>query len=213
PFINRALELAQVPSHFVRGLRVTSPESLPIIEKELSMLGKILAYEIGGAIALTGRDAKVIEAGLRDPELGLVGDVSKVNESLLKRLISFDLIPVISCIAADEAGGDHAVLNVNADSVAGAIAGAFHAPVIFLSDVPGVLDNPKDPDSLLTNLSAQEIRERIADGRIAGGMIPKVEAALEALEHGASFATIADGRQVEGLSAALQAKGGTQIHP
>jgi acetylglutamate kinase len=104
------------------------------------------------------------------------------------------------------------VLNVNADSVAGAVAGALGAPVVFLSDVPGVLDDPQDSGSLIAALSEEEVGARIEDGRIAGGMIPKVEAALKALRQGASFAVIADGRDPLNLKMAALGRAGTRLY-
>src|SRR5690606_37325457 len=101
-------------------------------------------------------------------------------------------------------------LNVNADEVAGAVAGALGEGVAFLTNVPGVLDDPADPGSLLAELTRDEALARIADGRVAGGMIPKVEAALAALDQGAPFALIADGRDPAGVARAL-AGGGTRV--
>lgn len=210
PFIKAALEAAKIESEFVRGLRVTDAESLPIVEQALTYLNKQLSQEIGNAIGLSGRDAKVVVAKqAQNGELGFVGDVSEVNETLLHDFLEQTLIPVIACIAANETGDG--VYNVNADSVAGAVAGALKSPVIFLSDIPGVLDDPKDSSSLLTQLSQRDIEERIADGRIAGGMIPKVEAATRTLEQGAAYAVIADGRKPESIAQVLQEKAGTRI--
>ncbi len=210
PFIQRALDAAQLPSRFVRGLRVTSPDSLPVIERTLTMLGKQIAQDIGNAIGLSGRDARLIVASQRHPDLGLVGDVTQVNRELLDGLLGAGITPVIACIAAAHSG--EGVLNVNADSVAGAVAGRLHAPVVFLSNTPGVLGDPNDPNSLLTELSEDEVSLRIQDGRIAGGMIPKVEAALAALQQHAEFAVIADGRDPRQLAGALRGAAGTRVY-
>lgn len=209
PFIEQALGAARIPSRFVRGLRVTSPDSLPVIEQTLTMLGKQIAQDIGAALGLSGRDARLIVAAQRHPDLGLVGDVSEVNRALLDGLLGLGVTPVIACIAADASGDG--VLNVNADSVAGAVAGHLQAPVVFLSNTPGVLGDPTDPHSLLKELSETEVSARIQDGRIAGGMIPKVEAALAALQQGASFAVIADGREPQQLARALRGEAGTRV--
>ncbi len=208
PFIAEALEEAGIASHFVRGLRVTSAESLPVVERTLTQLGKTLAWEMGRAVGLTGRDAGLLVGEVLDRELGFVGRVTGVNKDLLEGLLGLDLTPVIACLAVDERGG---ALNVNADEVASAVAGSLRAPVVFLSNIPGVLDNPADPDSLLTTLSEGEIQERIRDGRIAGGMIPKAEGALAALNAGAAFAIIADGREPESLTATLAGERGTRV--
>lgn len=212
PFIKAALAEANIESEFVRGLRVTDAQSLPIVEQALTYLNKQLSQEIGDAIGLSGRDANVVVAKqAQGGELGLVGDVTEVNKALLLAFMQQNLIPVLACIAATEAGDG--VYNVNADSVAGAVAGSLQSPAIFLSDIPGVLDNPEDKTSLLAELSQADIEERIADGRIAGGMIPKVEAATRALEQGAEFAVIADGRKAESITQVLEGEAGTRIIP
>lgn len=208
PFIEAELQRAGIVSSFVRGLRVTSADSLPIIEQALSRLSKVLAQEIGPALGLSGRDARLLVAEPL-PELGLVGMVRQVNVELIHTLLTARLTPVIACIASNAAGDG--VLNVNADSVAGAVAGALGGPVVFLTDVAGVLDDPVRPDSLLSVLSEGDIRTRIADGRITGGMIPKVEAAIAALAQGASFAVIADGRHPELLARAISGSAGTRV--
>ncbi|MEM7737001.1 MAG: acetylglutamate kinase [Deinococcota bacterium] len=210
PFIKAALTKAGVQSQFVRGLRVTDETSLPIIEATLTHLNKQLSQALGNAIGLTGRDANVLQARTL-ADLGFVGEVTHVNASLLNVLLEHQLTPVIACLAAPE-GSSEGILNVNADSVAGAVAGTLAAPVVFLSDVLGVLDDPGDSSSLLRELSAADIHARIADGRIAGGMIPKVEAALATLAQGAAFAIIADGRSPDTLEAALNGQQGTTIH-
>ncbi|MBX3145119.1 MAG: acetylglutamate kinase [Trueperaceae bacterium] len=208
PFIQAALDAAGLEHRFVRGLRVTSPESLEVIERELTVLGKRLAHEIGPAVALTGRDAGLLVAEVASAELGRVGHMHSVEPQVLLTLRSAGLVPVVACLAADPDGG---LLNVNADEVAGAVAAALDEGALFLTNVPGVLDDPADPGSLLRSLSAAEAKERISDGRISGGMIPKVEAALSALEVGAPFAVIADGRDPAGVDEAL-AGGGTRLH-
>ena len=214
PFIAQALKRAGLASSFVRGLRVTTAESLPVVEATLTGLGKVLAGEISGrksfAVGLTGRDSSLLVARPLDPALGFVGEVVGINKELLEALLGANITPVVACLAESERGGG--VLNVNADGVAGAVAGTLGAPVVFLTDVPGVLDDPQNPGSLLSELSAAEIGERIEDGRIAGGMIPKVEAALAALSRGASFAVIADGRRGETLERVLSGGAGTRIH-
>jgi acetylglutamate kinase len=116
---------------------------------------------------------------------------------------------VLACIAENETLDG--VLNVNADEVAGAVAGELKIPVIFLTDVSGVLNNPDDKTSVLASLTATDIQDRISDGRIAGGMIPKVEAALDALQRGAEYSVIADGRNANMLREAIVGNSGTRI--
>ncbi|MFA5595192.1 MAG: acetylglutamate kinase [Trueperaceae bacterium] len=206
PFIKAALDAAGLEHRFERGLRVTTPESLEVIESVLTLLGKKLAQEIGPAVGLTGRDAALLHAAQR-PELGRVGRMTRVEPRILGALRAAGLVPVVACLALGEDGG---LLNVNADEVAGAVAGALGEGVVFLTNVPGVLDDPADPGSLLAELTRSAALDRMADGRIAGGMIPKVEAALAALDQGAPFAVVADGRDAAGVNAAL-AGGGTRV--
>lgn len=208
PAIEAALEAAGLETHFVRGRRATSDEAIDVVETALTLLGKRLAQEVGDAVALTGRDAGLLRAERIDPGLGRVGRMTAVRGEILERLLSIELVPVLACLAVDDAGE---ALNVNGDEVAGAVAGTLRAPVAFLTDVPGVLDDPHDPASLLERLEAGEARARIADGRIGGGMIPKVESALAALDLGAPSALIADGRRPEALADALAGHGGTHL--
>ena len=210
PAIAGALEAAGIASRFVRGRRVTGDDAIAVVEAALTLLGKRLAQEVGDAVGLTGRDARLIVAEVADPELGRVGRMTGVRVEVLRGLLAAGLTPVLACLAVDEAGEP---LNVNADEVAGAVAGALAAPVAYLTDVPGVLDDPSDPSSVLPSLSAAEARERIADGRIAGGMIPKVESALEALALGAPSAAIVDGRHPDLVLEAIRGRSGTRLTP
>lgn len=210
PAIAAGLEAAGIPSRFVRGRRITGEDAIEVVETALTLLGKRLAQEVGEAVALTGRDAALLKAEVADPELGRVGRMTSVRADLLEGLLSLGLVPVVACLAGDDGGR---MLNVNGDEVAGAVAATLRAPVAFLTDVAGVLDDPADPLSRLSRLDAAEARERIADGRIRGGMIPKVESALAALELGAPLALIADGRDAAGIAPALSGRGGTRIMP
>ncbi len=216
PFIKDALDRAGLEHRFVRGLRVTSEPSMVVIEDVLTTLGKRLAQEIGPAVGLSGRDASLLLAEPADPELGRVGHVRSVSPAALDALRAAGLVPVVNCVAVDERGES---LNVNADEVAGAVAAALGEGVFFLTNVPGVLDDPARPESLIGSLTKAEAEARIADGRIAGGMIPKVESALAAIARGAPFAVIADGRDPAGVTAALgqrgdaDVSGGTRVLP
>ncbi|HKI58368.1 MAG TPA: acetylglutamate kinase [Trueperaceae bacterium] len=208
PFISEALDAAGLPHRFERGLRVTSPASLEVIERVLTVLSKRLAQDVGPALGLSGRDARLLLADVLDPALGRVGRVTGVNADALGSLLAAGFVPVLACLATDAQGG---LLNVNADEVAGAVAGALGAGAVFLTNVPGVMDDPARPDSVLAMLSRPEAEARIRDGRIAGGMIPKVEAALRALELGAPYAIIADGRRPASARDALRGEGGTRL--
>ena len=210
PFIDAELRREGIAAEFVRGLRVTTAQAIGPVERALTLLGKRLAQEVGSAVSLTGRDARLLEARAFDEQLGLVGRMVSVNASLLKGLLSIGFTPVVACLAVNDEGEP---LNVNADEVAGSVAGTLGVPVVFLTNVAGVLEVPDDPGSRLDTLDRRQVEERIADGRIWGGMIPKVEAALAALDRGASWALIADGRAAEGLRDALEGRGGTRIIP
>jgi acetylglutamate kinase len=210
PAIAQALAASGVESRFVRGRRVTDHRAIGTVEAALTLLGKRLAQEVGEAVGLTGRDAGLLRAEVADPELGRVGRMTGVRREVLDALAASGLTPVIACLAVDPGGQP---LNVNADEVAAAVAGSLAAGVTFLTDVPGVLDDPADPASLLPRLTAAEARARLEDGRIGGGMIPKVESALAALGQGAPSATIVDGRDASALAEALDGRGGTRLVP
>jgi len=182
---------------FVDGLRVTDAETLDIARM---VLGGQVSREIVGAInrhdhlavGLSGEDAGLITATPRDSSLGFVGDVVHVDRGILDTLLDRAFIPVISTTATDAAGQGY---NVNADSAAIAIAEALAAEkLIYLTDVAGVLTDVADPTSLISRLSATRARLLIADGVVAGGMIPKVEACLAAVGGGVGSAHILDGR-------------------
>lgn len=210
PHIAAALTAAGVPNRFERGLRVTTLDAIGIVERELTLLGKRLAAELGDAVGLTGRDAGILVAERLDAVLGEVGQIVRVRREPLDALLNAGLTPVVGCLALDATG---APLNVNADDVAGAVAAACAAPCVFLTNVAGVLDDPADPATRIAVLTRAEAASRIADGRIAGGMIPKVEAALAALARGAPAAVIADGRRAGELARVQEGAAGTRLVP
>ncbi|WP_293912795.1 acetylglutamate kinase [Deinococcus sp.] len=210
PFIERELELRGLRSEFVRGLRVTGDEVMGVIEMALGKLNKELSWEIGGAVGLMGHDSGLLIAEPLGGELGRVGRVVEVNAELLNSLLGAGLTPVIGCVAVDRRGQ---ALNVNADTVAGAVAGAMQQGVIFLTDVDGVYRSFPDPASLAPALRREDVQLGMADGWISGGMIPKVKAALDALERGAAFATIASGTVPGVLDKAASGEAGTRIVP
>lgn len=194
PEIGAWLKRLGYESHFVGGLRVTPAEQVEVVEMVLSALGKRLAYGLSQkgrpAVALSGRDA-VLLRGEALPGLGRVGEVKGVNARLLKDLLEKGYTPLVAPIALDEEGP----LNVNADTAAGAVAGALGWPAVFLTDVEGVLRDPSDPESRISRLSLAEVEGLKREGVLQGGMIPKVEAALSALRAGAPWAAIARGRK------------------
>lgn len=207
PQIEAMLKKAGVQSQFAAGLRITDAKTLEIVEMVLAgsinkqMVGYINAAG-GKAVGLCGKDgdmvvARKITRKTVDPDsniekvvdLGFVGEPDKVDLSVLKQILGSDLIPVLAPVASAAGGG---TFNVNADTFAGAIAGALKAKrFLLLTDVPGVLDKSK---SLIKELSVNDVRRLIADGTISGGMIPKVETCLYALDQGVEGVVILDGK-------------------
>ena len=182
---------------FRDGLRVTDAETVDIAR--MVLVGKVnrdivAAINVHGplAVGLSGEDAGLILAGARNPELGYVGDVRSVNPTILVRLLAEDLIPVVSTIGSDPTGQAY---NINADTVAGALAEALGAEkAVFLTDVAGLLADVDDPGSLISHVTAAELQATIDGGRLTGGMIPKIAAALHAVQNGVASAHLLDGR-------------------
>jgi acetylglutamate kinase len=182
---------------FRDGLRVTDAETVDIAR--MVLVGKVnrdivAAINVHGplAVGLSGEDAGLILAGARNPDLGYVGDVAAVNPAILDRLLAEDLVPVVSTIGSDPTGQAY---NINADTVAGALAEALGAEkAVFLTDVAGLLTDVDDPTSLVSHVTAAELSAMIDDGRLTGGMIPKVAAAVHAVDHGVGSAHLLDGR-------------------
>lgn len=207
PQIGKMLERLKIKSEFVDGLRVTDGETVEIVEMVLSgSINKEIAAAInqagGLAVGLSGKDANLIVARKltrtkRDPDsniervldLGFVGEPVGVNPKILDAFAKSDIIPVIAPIGV---GRDGETYNINADTVAGAVAAATRATrLLLLTDVRGVLGKDKQ---LIANLSVEEARRMIADGTVSGGMIPKVETCLDAVVNGVEGAVILDGR-------------------
>ena len=197
PQIGALLARLGKESEFRDGLRVTDAETLDVARMVLSgQVGRELVGAINRrnrvAVGLSGEDAGLIVATQRSEALGYVGDVVDVNRTILDTLLDGGFIPVVSTIGAD---ADGQAYNINADSAAIALAAALGAEkLVYLTDVPGVLTDVADPGSLLSALSAARARLLIADGVISGGMIPKVEACLDAVDAGVGAAHILDGR-------------------
>src|SRR5271157_4432079 len=207
PQIEAMLKRMGVQSQYAAGLRITDAKTLEIVEMVLagSINKQIVGYVSaagGKAIGLCGKDgnmvlARKISRSVIDPDshieklvdLGFVGEPEQVNRGVLDAVLGAELIPVLAPVAAAANGG---TFNVNADTFAGAIAGALKAKrLLLLTDVPGVLDKSKQ---LIKELSVDEARRLIADGTISGGMIPKVETCIYALEQGVEGVVILDGK-------------------
>ncbi len=197
PQIGALLAKLGMESEFRDGLRVTDADTLDVARMVLT--GRVGADIVSAinqhdhvAVGLSGEDAGLIVATQRSKALGYVGDVVAVNRKILDTLLRDQFIPVISTIGADATGQ---AFNINADSAAIAIAESLGVEkLIYLTDVPGVLTDVDDPGSLVSRLSASRARLLIEDGIISGGMIPKVEACLDAIDAGVGSAHILDGR-------------------
>ena len=207
PQIGRMLEKLGIKSEFQAGLRVTDKATVEIVEMVLagSINKQIVSWisaEGGKAIGLCGKDGNMVTARkvtrtITDPDsniekivdLGFVGEPEKVDRSVIDAVLKADLIPIIAPVAMGEDGQTY---NVNADTFAGAIAGATKAKrLLLLTDVPGVLDKDK---KLIEQLTVDECRRLIADGTVTGGMIPKIETCIYAIERGVEGVVIMDGK-------------------
>ena len=194
PAINSFLDKVNIKTSFINGRRVTDKEAIPIIEMVLSgSVNKNIVSAInrkgGKAIGLSGKDADLMICEPDDPELGFVGNPSKINPEILKSFLRSDFIPVVAPIGS---GKDGQTYNVNADTAAGAIAAALLADrLLLLTDVAGVKNKNGE---LLTKLTIKDVRGLISDGSIVKGMIPKTETAIKALESGVRATVILDGR-------------------
>ncbi|MGD0864826.1 MAG: acetylglutamate kinase [Rhizomicrobium sp.] len=207
PQIGAMLKKLAIPSSFVDGLRVTDSAAIEVVEMVLTgAINKQIVSGInaagGRAVGLSGKDGNLVIARKlerfklnpvtlkREPvDLGFVGEPETVNPDVLRTIIASDLIPVIAPIGAGRKGE---TFNINADTVAGSVAGAMSASrLLLLTDVEGVLDRE---GKLIQRLSVADARVLIADGTISGGMIPKIETAMEAVEAGVPAAVILDGR-------------------
>ena len=194
PMINALLDKLEIKSEFVNGKRVTDAATMEVVEMVLSgTVNKRIVQAInkqgGRAVGLSGKDANLVVCDPADPALGLVGNPSDINPEVIRTLFENDLIPVIAPLGA---GRNGETFNINGDTVAGAIAGALSADrLLLLTDVSGVKNADGD---VLTEMNSDQIREMTASGVIAGGMIPKTETALAALEEGVKAVVILDGR-------------------
>lgn len=199
PEINSWLKKLGIEAQFKNGLRVTDGDTMDVVEMVLG--GRVnkslvtLIQQAGGqAVGLCGKDSGIVRARqMVEKDIGFVGEVTSVNPDLLHTLVRDGYTPVVASVAADEHGQ---ALNVNADIAAGEIAAALKAEkLILMTDVPGVLRDKDDISTKFTELDIRQTRELVADGIIAGGMIPKVECCIRCLAQGVSAAHIIDGRQ------------------
>ncbi|SFP75506.1 acetylglutamate kinase [Tranquillimonas alkanivorans] len=194
PQINQMLDRLEIKSEFVKGKRVTDAATVEVVEMVLSgRVNKRIVQAInaagGKAVGLSGKDANLMVCNPTDPDLGFVGTPAEFNPDFLRTLHAAEIIPVIAPIGA---GRNGETFNVNGDTAAGAIAASLKADrLLLLTDVSGVKNGAGE---VVTELTPQQIREMTEDGTIAGGMIPKTETALDAIEHGVRAVVILDGR-------------------
>ncbi|MBE6986915.1 MAG: acetylglutamate kinase [Ruminococcaceae bacterium] len=182
---------------FVNGLRVTDKETVDIVQMVLAgkvnkSLVNLIQTKGGHAVGLSGIDGGIIEAKMKNEELGYVGEITKIRTQPITDLLEKNYIPVISTVASDRNGN---VYNINGDTAAAYIAGALGATrLIMMTDIAGILRDKDDPATLLPQVSITEAKELYESGVISGGMIPKVDCCIEALERGVSNVVIMDGR-------------------
>jgi acetylglutamate kinase len=197
PQINSLLDRLGLKSEFVGGLRVTDEETMKVVQMVLS--GQVNPQIVSAintfgniAVGVAGGDAGLIRAVQRDPKLGRVGDIDRINPAVVQGLLDEGFVPVISTVGADAHG---AALNINADTVAGAIAEALSAEkIIYLTDIEGLRSRVDDASSLIQRIGVSDLAVLVADGTIAGGMIPKVQSCVQAVKGGVKRAHILDGR-------------------
>jgi len=211
PEISRAMNKVGKDPEFIEGLRVTDKETMDIVK--MVLVGKInteivskICLHGGKGVGLSGKDSRLIEANKKAPhliisndtgketmvDLGLVGEIKSINPDIIDVLTERDYIPIISPIGVDSNGE---ALNLNADTVAGDIASKMDTEkLIILTDVPGILEDPKDPDSILRKIRVDEIGDLIKNRIITEGMLPKTLTCIKAIEDGVSSAHIIDRR-------------------
>jgi acetylglutamate kinase len=188
--------LGKEPS-FVDGRRVTDTETVDIVR--MALVGKVNREIVAAinrhgpyAVGLSGEDAGLIQVEMRDPMLGFVGDVSAIDPTIVHRLVNEELIPVIATVGVDDQGQAY---NVNADTVAGAVAEALDAEkLVYLTDVAGIYERWPDESSKLSRVHVDRLAELLASGAVREGMIPKIESCIHALQYGVRRAHVLDGR-------------------
>lgn len=198
PAINAVLEMQGIQARFVDGLRFTCEQTMNVVEMVLGgSINKLLVRRLLQASAkawgMTGVDAALIKARQTERPLGLVGEIVEVQAKVLIQLVEQGFIPVVAPLGVSEDGKQ--VFNINADVAAGSIAAALHAEkLLMITDVPGILVPEADGSKVLTSkVTLDEVKEMIASGVIYGGMIPKVQSALDALHAGVSQVVICQG--------------------
>lgn len=214
PEINEYLQRLGIPVEFHEGRRVTNAETMEVVS--MVLVGKVnknlvsLINKAGAtAVGICGMDGHLLTAR-PDPkakQLGLVGEIARVEPTVLRPLIDSGHIPVVSSVAADESGQPY---NINADTVAGELAAALGAEkLILLTDVAGILVDKDDPNSLVKEINISGVKEMIEEGKVKGGMIPKVNCCVRSLAQGVRTASIIDGRVPHSLLLEIMTDEGT----
>ncbi len=196
PEINELMQKLGKKAEFVNGLRVTDKETVDIVQMVLAgkvnkTLVNLLEMKGGNAMGISGMDGRLIEATPKNEALGYVGNIKKINIAPVTDLLEKDYIPVISTVGCDKQGNTY---NINGDTAAACIAGALSAErLIMMTDIAGVLADKDDPSTLIPNLTVSEAKKLYESGVISGGMIPKVDCCIEAIERGVKKVIIMDG--------------------
>ncbi len=196
PEINKLLSRLGIKPQFKNGLRVTDEATMEVAQ--MILCGKINKNIVGElnsmgvkAIGLCGKDSQLIKAEKFNDDLGYVGKITEINSKLLEILAEDEFIPVIASIATDDNGNTY---NVNADTAAAAIGAATHAEkLLFLSDIDGIMQNKNDKESLIERITVPELRRMIDDGSISGGMVPKAQSCIDAIERGINSVFVLNG--------------------
>ena len=197
PEITEMLGRVGKEAQWVDGLRVTDKETVEIVQMVLAgkinkSLVNLMQTKGGKAVGLSGVDGHMIKCKVKDSRLGYVGEITDVDIKPIEDLLEKHYIPIVSTIGCDEEGNTY---NINADTAAAHIAGALKAErLITMTDIPGVMMDPKDPESLIPCIDLQDAAELFEKGIISGGMIPKVQCCIDAIRYGVKKVTILDGR-------------------
>ena len=197
PEISETMEKLGKKAVFVDGLRVTDKETVDIVQMVLAgkvnkTLVNLLQTKGGHAVGVSGIDGGIIEATIKNEALGYVGKITKIRTQPITDLLEKNYIPVISTVASDRQGN---VYNINGDTAAAHIAGALGAErLIMMTDIAGILMDKDDPTTLIPQITVSEAKKLYDNGVISGGMIPKVDCCIEALDHGVNNVIIMDGR-------------------
>ncbi len=197
PEISETMKKLGKEAVFVDGLRVTDKETVDIVQMVLAgkvnkTLVNLVQMKGGHAVGVSGIDGGIIEAKVKDERLGFVGKITKIRTQPITDLLEKNYIPVISTVASDREGN---VYNINGDTAAAYIAGALGAERLFMmTDIDGILRDKDDPTTLISELTVSEAKQLYKDGVISGGMIPKVDCCIEAINEGVKSVIIMDGR-------------------